>query len=279
MAGGSFSGWCKVARCAGLYLKLDHHHRGPNDAKATLLTNGLWLGVKLWTTVKNVFPCLSVLQSTSTSARPVKTSRTGPSSKISRVCCTVASYERTTTTATTSASLHTWKSYTGSLPRVHQHVGSVIEFGFFVGTTSSTEPLLFCAIATKLQRSCFAWVSCVDGGAGYTRRPCSRLRMLRLHRATNTTVATHKETVKGSDVDLKKIEVHSQDWLATGEHGVLQFVADSGLGYPRAHLRPDCPGFGQGHPRTKTPWNALHRNVFRAEVSTSSQSNAACAAN
>ena len=37
-------------------LKPDnHHHRGPNDAKATLFANGLWLGVVLWTTVMHFF--------------------------------------------------------------------------------------------------------------------------------------------------------------------------------------------------------------------------------
>ena len=38
----------------------------------------------------------------------------------------------------------------------------------------------------------------------------------------------------------EEIEVQSQEWPAPGEH-VLQFVADSGLGYTRAHLR------SQGH--------------------------------
>ena len=54
----------------------------------------------------------------------------------------------------------------------------------FFATIFSVERGLCCAIATNLQRSCFAWASCVDGGAGHTRRSCSRLPMLRLQRET-----------------------------------------------------------------------------------------------
>ena len=70
----------------------------------------------------------------------------------------------------------------------------------------------------------------------------------------------------------QEVEVQSQEWPAAGEHGVLPFVADSGLGYPRAHLRPDCPGFRQGHHREQnatertTPQCPQRRPLFFSQV-------------
>ena len=220
------------------------------------------------------------------SARLVTTSRTGPSSRISRVCRTMALYERTTATATTSAPLHTWKSHTGSFPRVHCHVGSVIDFGFFVGYD------LFRRVRVALRhRHKLAVLLCVGILRGWWRGPHETLLFSSAHSAIAE--GNDSEGLNGGDVDVllrpqeedfdvdhhgdaqghgdglgcraQEDEVQSQEWPALGEHGVLQYVADSGLGHPRAYLRPYCPGFRQGHHREQNGMGALHRNVLRAE--------------
>ena len=59
------------------------------------------------------------------------------------------------------------------------------------------------------------------------------------------TVATHKDTVKGSNAEFKKLRSKTKNG---GDRGV------------RAHLRPDCPGFRQGHHREQ---NAMERTTLQ----------------
>ena len=82
---------------------------------------------------------------------------------------------------------------------------------------------LCCAIATSLQQSCMVWASCVDGGAGHTRRPYTLNGFDAAVRNkpeeegmvfdVDPTVVTHKATVKGSDAEFKRLRSKAMNGL------------------------------------------------------------------
>ena len=135
-------------------LEPDNHHRGPHGVKAILLTKALWLDGVLQTTVVNVFagPWNSAALHQYVRQANEDFAHRPEFQDITRLLYEGIVREDDCDGDDIGTAAH--------LEVVQRYVGRAIEFGFFVGTTFSGEPGLFCAIATKLERSRFAWVPC-----------------------------------------------------------------------------------------------------------------------
>ena len=73
--------------------------------------------------------------------------------------------------------------------------------------------------------------------------------------------------MKGLGCGAQEVEVQSQEWLALGEYGGLQFVADSGLGYPLVHF-PDPMSRISTRPPLKTKRHGAHCTAMSSGAST-----------